>query len=113
MNARLPLSAISTCPLADAANHAALQDDQEAHETALDTRVQRAYGPGYVPEFVEQALKAAPLTVLRKICAASDRLGPSYHEGRNDSALKDAGSALLDWLLEFAYQRAEQDLATK
>lgn len=113
MNARLPLSAISPCPLADAANHAALQDAQDAHETALDARVQEAYGPGYVPEFVEQALKAAPLATLRKICTASNRLGPSYHEGRNDAALKDAGSALLDWLQEFAYQCAEQDLATK
>lgn len=26
---------------------------------------------------------------------------------------RDAGGALLDWLLEIAYQRVEQDLATK
>ncbi|MCT9812449.1 hypothetical protein N0K08_17535 [Acidovorax sp. Be4] len=113
MSARLPLAVTSPCPLADAANHATPQDAQEAHEAAIDAHVKEAYGPGYVPEFAEQALKAAPLNVLQKICAASDRLGPSYHEGRNDTALMDAGGALLDWLLEFAYQRAEQDLATK
>lgn len=113
MNARLPITVRSPCPLADAANHAALQDDQEAHETALAARVKEAYGPGYVPEFVEQALKAAPFSIIGKICAASDRLGPSYHEGRNDNALKDAGSAVIDWLETFARQCAAQDLATK
>lgn len=97
-------------PAADAERH---EDEREARESALEARVLEAYGPGYAPEFVERALKAAPLVVLRRICNASNHLTPCYHEGRNDPALKDAGSALFDWIEEFAYQCAAQDLGKK
>ena len=101
---------ITNNPHADAERHA---DEQEARQAALDARVKGAYGPSYVSEFVEQALRTASVATLRKICIASKQLGPSYHEGRNDGALKDAGSALFDWLEEFAYQCAAKDLDNK
>ena len=101
---------ITTNPAADAERH---EDEREAKQAALDARVLEAYGPGYVPEFVEQALKAAPLATIRKICTQSNRLLPSYSDGRNDYALKNAGAALFDWLEEFAYQCAAQDLEKK
>ena len=101
---------MTASPTADAERYF---DAREAKESALDARVKFAYGPGYVPEFVEKALKAAPFATLQKICAASDELQPSYLDGRNDQTLKAAGSALMDWLQEFAYDCAAQDLTIK
>lgn len=59
------------------------------------------------PDLIDAALEeGVPREVLVKLARAMRTIGPCFHEGRNDGALRDIGMVMLEWMNDFTFERA-------
>lgn len=82
------------------------EDEQDRRAGAIEAKAAemlRLCSPDLIDTALEDGL---PLETRVKLARAMRAIGPSFHEGRNDAALRDIGMAMLDWMNDFTMERA-------
>lgn len=90
-------------PCADAERWENAQDRRAEAIEAKAAEMLRLCSPDLIDAALEEGV---PSEVLVKLARAMRAIGPSFHEGRNDGALRDIGMAMLEWMNDFTFERA-------